>query len=31
MDETKFTMIDPTTVNAESDKWLKVWNEVFLK
>jgi iron(III) transport system substrate-binding protein len=31
MDETKFTMIDPTTVNTESDKWLKVWNEVFLK
>jgi iron(III) transport system substrate-binding protein len=31
MDTTKFTMIDPTTVNAESDKWLKVWNEVFLK
>lgn len=31
MDTTKFTMIDPTTVNAEQDKWLKVWNEVFLK
>jgi iron(III) transport system substrate-binding protein len=31
MDRTKFTMIDPTTVNAESDKWLKVWNDVFLK
>ncbi len=31
MDTTKFIMIDPTTVNAEQDKWLKVWNEVFLK
>lgn len=31
MDTTKFTMIDPTTVNAEQDKWLKVWNSLFLK
>jgi len=31
MDTVKFTMIDPTTVNTEQDKWLKVWNELFLK
>jgi hypothetical protein len=31
MDTTKYVMIDPTTVNTEQDKWLKVWNEVFLK
>ena len=31
MDTTKFIMVDPTTVNAEQDKWLKVWNEVFAK
>ena len=31
MDTTKFVMIDPTTANAERDKWLKVWNEIFLK
>jgi hypothetical protein len=31
MDAVKFTMIDPATVNAEHDRWLKVWNEVFLK
>jgi iron(III) transport system substrate-binding protein len=31
MDAVKFTLIDPATVNAESDKWLKIWNELFLK
>ena len=31
MDTVKFTMIDAATVNAEQDKWLKVWNELFLK
>lgn len=31
MDRVRFTMVDPTTVNAESDKWLKLWNELFLK
>jgi iron(III) transport system substrate-binding protein len=31
MDTVKFTMVDPATVNAEQDKWLKVWNEVFAR
>lgn len=31
MDEVKFTLIDAATVNAETDKWLKIWNELFLK
>jgi iron(III) transport system substrate-binding protein len=31
MDTAKFTLIDPATVNAENDKWLKIWNELFLK
>ncbi|MEW6453364.1 MAG: extracellular solute-binding protein [Pseudomonadota bacterium] len=31
MDTAKFTLIDPATVNTESDKWLKIWTELFLK
>ncbi len=31
MDTIKFTMVDPATVNAEQAKWLRVWNELFLK
>ena len=31
MDTVKFIMIDPTTANAESAKWLKLRNEVFAK
>ena len=31
MDTVKFTLIDPAAVNAESDKWLKIWTELFLK
>lgn len=31
MDGAKFTLIDSATVNAESAKWLKVWNDLFLR
>jgi iron(III) transport system substrate-binding protein len=31
MDTVKFTVIDPATVGDVSDKWLKIWNELFLK
>jgi len=26
-----FTMIDPATVLDESDKWEKVWNDLFIR
>ena len=31
LDRTKSIMLDVATVNEESDKWQKVWNELFLK
>lgn len=31
LDATKSVMLDVTTINQESDKWQKVWNELFLK
>jgi len=31
LDSTKSIMLDATTINAESGKWQKVWNELFLK
>ena len=31
MDTVTFALVDPATAGAESDKWLKVWNALFLK
>jgi iron(III) transport system substrate-binding protein len=31
LDRTKSVILDVATINAESDKWQKVWNELFLK
>lgn len=31
LDTTKSVILDVATVNAESDKWQKIWNELFLK
>ena len=31
LDNTKYVLLDVAAINAESDKWQKVWNELFLK
>jgi len=31
LDTTKSIMLDVTTIAQESDKWQKVWNELFSK
>ena len=31
MNNFKYTLIDPVTVLDESEKWEKVWNELFMK